>query len=240
MKSLALARRNFLDVWRDPVSLGLTIGLPVFMLLVLQLLAGVDAYFTATSLAAGVVLFGFVMLMFSAAMTLSRDRESAFFSRLLTTPLRPNDFVFAYSIPYVPVAILQGLVLFGVGFFVSLEIAGSVLLVLLVLLTTAILYIGLGMIFGSLFSYKTVPFLYAVVLMLTIFGGAWMDLDAIGGPIQQFSVFFPFAHAIDATREVMINAADFGAIATDFFWVLGYTVAAVAIGVVVFRRRMIE
>ena len=67
-------------MWRDPLSLALTIGLPALMLVVLQALEGVDAFFSATSLAPGIALFGFVMLMFSTAMTLSRDRESALFS----------------------------------------------------------------------------------------------------------------------------------------------------------------
>lgn len=240
MRSMALARRNFLDILRDPLYVSLTVGLPVLMLVVLQLLADVDAYFSATSLTPGIVLFGFVMLMFSAAMALSRDRESALFSRLLTAPLRPNGFVFAYSVPYVPVAILVALALFIVGLFFGLEVAGSVVLITLVLLTMAVFYIGLGMIMGMLFSYKTVPFFYAGILILTIFGGAWMDLEAIGGPIQSFSSFLPFAHAIDAGRAIMLDGAGFSAIATDYYWVLGYTVVTMTLAVIVFRSRMVE
>jgi ABC-2 type transport system permease protein len=240
MRAFALARRNLLDVWRDPLSVGLTVGLPVFLLVVLQLLSGLDDYFSATSLAAGIVLFGFVMLMFSAAMSLSRDRESALFSRFLTAPLHPNEFVLAYSVPYVPVAVLQAVTLFVVGLFLGLEIAGSVLLVVLVLLTIAVLYIGLGMITGALFSYKVVPFAYSAILLLTIFGGAWMDLEAIGGPIESFANFLPFAHAIDATRDVMVRGAGFADIAGDYYWVLGYTVATMVSAVVVFRSRMAE
>lgn len=124
--------------------------------------------------------------------------------------------------------------------FVGLEIEGSVFLVFLVLLTIAVFYIGLGMITGAAFSYKVVPAIYALVLLLTIFGGAWMNLEAIGGPIQSFGNYLPFAHAIDATRDVMISGADFSAIATDFYWVLGYAVATAALAVVVFRSRMME
>ncbi len=58
------------------------------LLVVLQALGGVDSFFTATVLAPGIALFGFVMLMFSTAMALARDRESALFARLLTAPLR--------------------------------------------------------------------------------------------------------------------------------------------------------
>lgn len=240
MRSMALARRNFLDVWRDPLYVSLTVGLPILLLVVLQLLADVDPYFSATSLVPGIVLFGFVMMMFSAAMALSRDRETAFFSRLLTAPLKPNGFVVAYSVPYVPVAILLAAALFVVGLFYGLEVAGNILLVILVLLTIAVFYIGLGMIMGMLFSYKTVPFFYAGVLILTIFGGAWMDLEAIGGPIQSFASFLPFAHAIDATRELMLTGADFSAIAGDYYWVLGYTVVTMVLAIIVFRSKMVE
>ena len=36
MKSFALAKRNFMEVWRDPLSLALTIGLPAVLLLIFQ------------------------------------------------------------------------------------------------------------------------------------------------------------------------------------------------------------
>ncbi len=240
MRSLSLAKRNLIEVWRDPLSLGLTVGLPVLLLLVLQLLDGVGEFFSATNLAPGIVLFGFVMLMFSSAMSLSRDRESALFSRLLTAPLRSNDFVTAYSLPYVPVAILQGVMLFGIGLFLGLEIEGSVALVFLILLVTAVFYIGLGMIMGALFSPKAIPFVYSAILLLTIFGGAWMDLEAIGGPLQSVGNALPFAHALDATRDIMSNGADFDAIATDFYWVVGYTLVAAVLAVFSFKRRMLE
>ena len=43
-----------------------------------------------------------------------------------------------------------------------------------------------------------------------------------------------------AARAVMIEGAGFGAIATDFYWVVGYTVVVVALALVFFRRKMTE
>ncbi len=240
MRSLELAKRNFKEVWRDPLSLGITIGLPVLLLLVLQAFGSVDAFFSPTVLAPGIVLFGFVMLMFSAAMTLSRDRETALFARLLTAPVRARDLVAAYSLPYLPVAIIQALLLYGIGALLGLEVAGSVGLVVLVLLVTAIFYVGTGMILGSVLPLTPLSGAYAVILLLTIFGGAWMDLDAIGGVFQSVGNALPFAHALDATRDVMLDGAGFGAIASDFSWVLAYTVVTVALALLLFRRRMVE
>lgn len=240
MRSQALAKRNFIEVWRDPLSLSLNVALPVGMLLVLQLLSGVDAFFAVTSVAPGAILFGFVMLMFSAALSLSRDRESALFSRLLTAPLQPNEFVSGYSLPYLPVAIIQAVVLFAVAWALGLESNGSIWLVALVLLVMAVMYVGWGMILGVTFSTKTVTFPYMAILLLTIFGGAWMDIDAIGGGFKTVGDWFPFAHALNAMRDVLIDGVGFGSIISDLYWILGYTVVTVALAVVVFRRRMIE
>lgn len=240
MRSQALAKRNFIEVWRDPLSLSLTVALPVGMLLVLQLLGDVDDFFSVTSVAPGAILFGFVMLMFSAALSLSRDRESALFSRLLTAPLHPNEFVYGYSLPYLPVAILQALALSGVAWILGLESNGSLWLIALILLVMAVMYIGWGMILGVSFSTKTVTFPYMGILLLTIFGGAWMDIEAIGGGFKTVGDWFPFAHALDAMRDVLIDGAGFSAIATDLYWVLGYTVITATLAVLVFRRRMVE
>jgi len=240
MRYAQLATRNLKTIWRDPLSLGLTVALPAVLLVVLQALGGVDTFFTATVLAPGIALFGFVMLMFSTAMALSRDRESALFSRLLTAPLRSNDFVAGYSLPYVPVAIAQGVGIFAIGAFFDLEIKGSVILVALVLLAMAVFYIALGMILGATLDVAPISGAYAVILLLTIFGGAWVDLEAIGGVFRSAAAAFPFAHALDAVRAVMIDGAGFADIATDFSWVVAYTVGAVALAILLFRRKMAE
>ena len=240
MRFIHLGKRNYKEVLRDPLALGLTIGVPVLMLVVLNALSGVDDFFEATTLAPGVAVFGFVMLMFSAAMTISRDRESALFSRLLTSPLTPNDFVAAYSLPYLPIAATQAFLIFLIGAFFGLEIAGSVLLVLLVLGLTAVLFIALGMILGALFSEKQVPFVYMAILMLVIFGGAWMDIESIGGGFKTVGDLLPFAHSLDAVRDVMTDGAGLSTIATDLYWLIGYTAVCVAGAVASFRHLMLE
>ena len=245
MRSLELAKRNFKEVWKDPISLGIAIVLPIGLLFILAAVGNgigeADApALTATSLTPGVALFGFVMLMFSSAMILSRDRETSLLARLLTAPLRSWEFVMAYSLPFLAVAVLQGIVLFLVGGLLGLEISGSIGFVFLVLFSMAVCYIGLGMILGSIFTVKQVSGGYTVILLLTIFGGTWFELSDIGGAFETVGNALPFAHALNATRSVMLDGAGFIAISTDFYWVLGYTVAAAGLAVFSFRRRMVE
>ena len=240
MRFMKLAKRNFKETYLDLLSLGLVIIFPPALLLILQAIGAVDPFFNATNLAPGIVLFGFALLSLSSGMLLAKDRESAFLSRLLTAPLRASDFISAYSLPYIPVAIFQTVVVFTVAAPLGLEISGNVGLVFLILFVMSIGYIGLGMILGSLFTYTQAPIVWIVVMLLTVFGGAWMDLEEIGGVIQSTMNALPFAHALDATRDVMVHGVGFSGIAIDFYWVLGYTLVFFASGVFLFRRRMVE
>jgi ABC-2 type transport system permease protein len=237
MRFMVLAKRNFKEMYRDPLHIGLTIGLPVLMLLVFQ---AIPDWFSTAFLAPGIALMGFALLTDSSGMILARDRERALLSRMLTAPLRASDFISAYSLPYLLVAIIQIAVVFAIAGLLGLEISGNVGLVLLILFVMSVGYIGLGMILGSLFTYTQAPIVWVVVMLLTVFGGAWMDLEEIGGVIQSTMNALPFAHALDAARDVMVRGVGFGDIATDFYWVLGYTLVFFALGVFLFRRRMVE
>ena len=240
MRAMELARRNLEEVWRDPLSLGLTVGLPILLLVVFQAFGNLDDTFAPEMLTPGIVLFGFVMVMFSSAMILSRDRETALFSRLLTAPLRANEFVAGYALPYVPVAIAQAVVLFAIGAWLGISVAGSLGLVSLVLVLMAIFYVALGMIAGAYFTIRQVPFLYMIVLLLTIFGGAWLDLEEIGGTFKTVGDLFPFSHALYAVRGIIIDGDGLAQITTDLSWVAGYTLVTAVAAVLLFRRRMIE
>jgi ABC-2 type transport system permease protein len=239
MKSTPLARRNALEMLRDPLSLGIAVALPLVLLLTLEALGGPDTpYLTATLLTPGIVLFGFVMIMFSSAMILSRDRETSLLARLLTAPLRSRDFVAGYSLPYVVIALVQGAILLALGALLGLDIAGPFWPVILVFLLMAVFYVALGLIFGALLSVAQTSGAYAVVLILTIFGGAWFDLNEIGGVFLTVGDVLPFKHALDATRAVMADGAGFGDIGTDVAWVAAYAAAATVLAVAAFGHRM--
>jgi ABC-2 type transport system permease protein len=240
-KPMVLAERNLKEVVRDPLSLGIAVALPLVLLLTLQALGGDSTPFlTPTLLTPGIVLFGFVMVMFSSAMILARDRETSMLARMLTTPMSAGEFVSGYSLPYLGVAIAQALILLVVGAALGLEVEGSVLIVALIFVAMAVFYVALGMILGALMTVAQTSGAYAVVLILTIFGGAWFDLEEIGGLFLTIGDALPFKHALDASRAVLADGAGFGDVAGDLAWVGVYAAVAAALAVVLFRRRMVE
>ena len=243
MRFVELAIRNFKEMLRDPISTGLELGIPAGFLVIFWALGrsmGDESFLTTTMLVPGIAVFGFAFLLMFSAMMLSRDRESALLSRLLTAPLKPRDFILSYSLPYIPMVILQIALCFGIGALLGLELLGNAGLVFLVLLVMGICCVELGMILGLLFNVNQVSGVGSVIITLVaLLGGIWIDLEVIGGVFYGIGNALPFAHAIDAARDAMIGAG-FSGIATDFYWVLGYTLLFFALGTFLFRWRMVE
>jgi ABC-2 type transport system permease protein len=244
MRFVELAIRNFKEMWRDPISMGLEIGIPAGFLVIFWALGrstGDESFLIPTMLVPGIAVFGFTFLAVFSAAVLARDRESALLSRLLTAPLKPRDFILSYSLPYTPLVILQILLCFGIGALLGLEILGNAGLAFLILLVMGICCVELGMILGLLFTANQVSGVgSAIVTIVALLGGIWIDLGTIGGVFYGVGNALPFAHAINGARAVMAYGAGFSGIATDFYWVLGYTIVFFALGIFLFRRRMVE
>jgi ABC-2 type transport system permease protein len=243
MRFVELAIRNFKEMWRDPISMGLEIGIPAGFLVIFWALGrsmGDESFLTPIMLVPGITVFGFAFLLMFSAVVLARDRESALLSRLLTAPLKPRDFILSYSLPYIPLVILQIAVCFGIGALLGLEVPGNAGLAFLALLVMGIGSVELGMILGLLFAVNQVSGVgSAIITLVAVLGGIWIDLEAIGGVFYDIGNALPFAHAINAARDAMIGAS-LSTIATDFYWVLGYTLVFFALGTFLFRRRMVE
>jgi ABC-2 type transport system permease protein len=244
MRFVELAVRNFKEMWRDPISMGLEIGIPAGFLVIFWALGrslGDESFMTPTMLVPGIAVFGFAFLVMFSAVVLAHDRETALLSRLLTAPLKPRDFVLSYSLPYIPVVILQMALCFGIGALLGLEILGNAGLAFLMLLVMGIGCVELGMILGLLFTANQVSGVgSAIITVVALLGGIWIDVKTIGGVFYAVGNSLPFAHAINGARAVMAYGAGFSSITTDFYWVLGYTIVFFALGVFLFRRRMVE
>jgi len=243
MRFAELAKRNFKEMLRDPISTGLEIGIPAGFLVIFWALGrslGDESFLTTTMLVPGIAVFGFAFLLMFSAMMLSRDRESALLSRLLTAPLKPRDFILSYSLPYIPMVVLQITVCFGIGALLGLETPENAGLAFLALLVMGICCVELGMILGLLFNVNQASGVGSVIITLVaLLGGVWIDLEAIGGVFYGIGNALPFSHAIDAARDAMMGAG-LSSVATDFYWVLGYTVVFFALGTFLFRWRMVE
>ena len=240
MRTLTFAKRNFKEILRDPLNLCFLFGFPVVLLLLLSLIQAnipVDL-FRIEHLTPGVAVFGLSFVTLFAATQISKDRGSSLMQRLYTTPMTPVDFILGYTLPMVPIALIQGAVCYLLAIPLGLDVSIHILSSILVLLPVSLLYIGIGLLCGSVFNDKQVGGICGALLtnLSAWLSGIWFDLSLVGGVFQKIAHVLPFVHAVELGRAVILgNYAD---IFPHFWWVMGYAVITFVAAVSVFLRQM--
>jgi len=240
MRLLAFATRNSKEILRDPLNLAFGIGFPLVILLLLSAIqANIPVeLFVIDKLIPGIAVFGLSFISIFSGMLITKDRGTSFLMRLFTTPLSASDYITGYTLPLLPMAILQIAISFIVAFFLGLSVDANVLLSVIVLMPTAVLFIGIGLLAGSIFNEKQVSSICGALLtnLSAWLSGTWFDLSLIGGWFKEIAYALPFAHAVDAGRAAI--SGDYASILPHLWWVIGYAVVIMVIAVTVFRKKM--
>lgn len=240
MKMLTFAGRNTKEILRDPLNLAFGLGFP---LIVLALLSAIQAsipvpLFEIHHLTPGITVFGLSFMTLFSATIIARDRSSALLQRLYTTPLTPADFILGYTLPALPMALAQTALCYGAAIAIGLKPSLNVFLAILMNLPTSLLYIGIGLLCGSVFTDKQVGGICGALLtnLTAWLSGAWFDLELVGGVFRDVAYALPFVHAVQMQRAILKE--EFANIFPHIWWVLGYAAAALTAAIALFLRQM--
>lgn len=172
------------------------------------------------------------------ATLIAKDRESALLQRLYTTPLTATDFIFGYGLPIIPIAAAQSVVCYLVAILLGLPITVTIVYAIAFILPVSLFFIALGLLCGSVLNVKQAGGICGALLtnVAAWLSGTWFDLDLVGGAFKQIAYALPFVHAVELERAVL--SASYTNIFPHLLWVLGYTVAAILIAVLLFLRQM--
>ncbi len=240
MRMLTFAKRNFKEIIRDPLNLSFLFGFPIVLLLLLSAIqANIPvSLFEIAHLAPGIVVFGLSFMTLFSATLIAKDRQSSFMHRLYTTPMTPVDFILGYTLPLIPIALIEGVATYLFAVILKLEISVNILLSLVVLIPIALLYIGLGLLCGSVFNDKQVGGICGALLtnLSAWLSGIWFDLDLVGGAFKKIAYALPFVHSVEAQRAVI--SGNYSGIFPHLWWVLGYAFVILTAAVLLFLRQM--
>ena len=169
---------------------------------------------------------------------IAKDRTTSFLSRLLASPLTASDFILGYALPLLPIALLQGAICFVLSFLLDLPVNLNALLTLAVLIPAAVLFIGIGLLAGTIFNEKQVGAICGGLLtnISAWMSGTWFDLSLVGGGYKRTAYLLPFAHAVDSARAAL--AGNYAAIFPHLWWVICYAVVVLSIAIIVFKKKM--
>lgn len=240
MRLWSFSTRTAKEICRDPLTVAFGLGFPVILLLLLSAIqANVPvSLFGLKSLTPGITVFGLAFITLFSATLIAKDRESAFLQRLYTTPLTAPEFILGYALPILPIALLQGVICYLVAAVLGLKITLQAVLAVLLLLPSAVFFIALGLLCGSIFSVKQVGGICGALLtnLTAWLSGVWFDLNLVGGAFKGVAEVLPFVHAVELERAVLSN--NLAGAFPHLWWVLGYAALTGFLAVWAFLHRM--
>ena len=153
-RTLQFAKRNLIELSRDVLGYIFCIAFPILMLIVMSVVndsipkeAGMTT-FRIDNLAGGIIVFGQTFVMLFTAILVATDRS--------------KDYTNGYILPMILISIIQAIVIViasGVTAMISgveIKLEG-LLLVIFLSIPSAIMFLSIGLIFGSLLNEKSAP-----------------------------------------------------------------------------------
>ena len=240
MKMMLFGSRTMKEIIRDPISLFFGLAFPVIILLLLNLINRniPNNLFDISSLTPGMAVFGLSFMTLFSAQIISKDRESDFLTRLFTTPMTAYDFILGYTLPLIPMALVQTILCYGVAIILGMEFTWNVLLAITTILPVVVLFIGIGLLCGTLFNEKAVAGICGALLtnVTAWLSGTWFSLELVGGWFEKIAYALPFVHAVDMGKAVI--RGDYANLFPHLWWVAGYGAGMTLLAVYIFQKKM--
>ena len=239
MKMMVIARKNWLEIIRDPLNIAFGLGFPMGLMLLFTLIQRniPVTLFELPHLTPGIAVFGHSFLALFASTTLARDRRSALLQRLYTTPLSAVHYIGGYFLPLIPLGLLQSLLCYAAALALGMAWHASILVAVFASMLSALFFIALGLLLGSIFNDKQAGGLCGGLLtnLCAVFSGAWFDLTMAGGIFESIAKALPFYHAVEMGRLLLRDASGL----LPHLWILlSYILTITAAATLLFLRQM--
>lgn len=244
MRTLVFASRNTKEITRDIFTLIFGILFPLVLLVLLSAInssipesAGMKL-FEITNLVPGISVFGLSFISLFTATLVSKDRCTSFILRLFTSPLKSSQYIVGYTLPLIPMSILQTIICYAASFIFGLEWSADILLAVIVNIPVSVFFIAVGLLCGTIFNDKAVGGVCGALLtnLSAWLSGTWFDLELVGGAFEKIADLLPFVHAVNAGRYAL--SGEYSKIMSELLWVIGYALVITVIAILLFKHKM--
>jgi len=239
MNALATTRRILTQLRHDPRTVVLLVAVPSVLMILLRYVLNSEQRFSAVAPAL-LGIFPFTIMFLLTSVTTLRERTTGTLERLMTLPVGKLDLILGYALAFGLLATLQVVVAAGISLtWLGLDIAGSVWVLLLVVVLDALLGTALGL-FVSAFArteFQAIQFLPVFVLPQFLLCGLFVPRGEMGWVLGAVSDVLPLSYAVDALTQVTRSAEVDGTLVRDIGIIAGCVVLALLLGAATLRRR---
>ncbi len=238
MRTLNFAKRNLKELIRDPLGLVFSILLPLFLLFIFQQFNIPNEAYKLNYFTPGIIIFSFSFITLFTATLIARDRTSSLLIRLGVSPMKSYEYILGYMISLIPMILIQNVLLFGLALLLGLEFSINIILTILASVVVSILFISIGILFGSLFTEKASSGISSIIVQFVCFtSGMYFSIDLVGKGFAKVCHILPFEGSLNILKAILNN--DFSMVTTTNIVVFTlYTLAILILSIIVFNKKM--
>ena len=241
LRIFTLSFRNVKEILREPLSLVFMILLPLVMQVgFYYLFHNLTSQFDMKYLTPAIVVFSQSFLTLFTGTLIATDKNTEFLTRLFVTKARPYEFIISYVIAVLPITLMQSIIFFLVGGIIDFSILSvGVIGCVLMSAVTALFFINLGVLFGSIFGEKAIGGISSIVISgQSVLSGMWFPVESLQGGFKVAMNVLPFRNASLLIQNLLNGINDFS---KDFlfpFLIVGaYCVVLFFIAIFAFKKK---
>jgi len=237
--TLATTRRILTQLRHDPRTVVMLILVPTLLMVLLRYVFNSTAVFSRVAPAL-LGVFPFLIMFLIASITTLRERTTATLERLMTLPIGRLDLLFGYALAFGAIAVVQVSLAAGVSlWWLGLDLAGSVGMLLLIAVLDALLGMALGL-FVSAFArteFQAIQFMPVFVLPQILLCGLFVPREDMGWLLRWLSDVMPLSYAVEALTRVTTAGTIDAVILRNLVIVACCALLALVLGAATLRRR---
>lgn len=248
--AITMVRRNVRHTRRNPVTLIMTIALPVFLLLLFVQIFG-DALQVGIGPAAhdgeyidyvlpGILLMAVGYGASQTAMAVNQDVTTGIISRFRTMAISRASVLTGHVLVSTARTLISAALVTGVAVLLGFRTDAGVAdwlgaAGLMALLTLALTWLAVAVGLAAKSPEGTSPFLF-VVQLLPFVSSAFVPPGSMSGPVRWFAANEPFTPIIDAMRALLLGTPVPHGAAVALAWCVGLALAGYGWARLLFRR----
>ncbi|VVJ16674.1 Efflux ABC transporter [Amycolatopsis camponoti] len=237
--TLATTRRILTQLRHDPRTVVMLIVVPTLLMVLLRYVFNSTLVFSRIAPAL-LGVFPFLIMFLIASITTLRERTTATLERLMTLPIGRLDLLFGYALAFGSIAVVQVALAAGVSLgWLGLDLAGSVVMLLVIAVLDALLGMALGL-FVSAFArteFQAIQFMPVFVLPQILLCGLFVPRADMGWLLRWLSDVMPLSYAVEALTRVTASSTIDAVILRNLVVVACCALLALVFGAATLRRR---
>jgi ABC-2 type transport system permease protein len=175
------------------------------------------------------------------ASAISREKEQGTMDGLLVSPIPHRSIILGKVMAQTVRGLIQGFLILGLSMLLfGVQIYGSPIIMLLVLVLGTASFVGVGIILTAVAPDQETAQMMTILLQfpMMFISGILFPIDQLPTWLQYFGRALPLYYAADALRKVIILNATIPVIMPDLLILVAYTALTMTVAIPLFERAM--